>query len=172
MQCDRPGLPARRVLRYAVTQVNPSAPASGSGALAAITFKRLTSDVTTLKVISHDCLTARRDDPFDGAGRQGRLSTVRYAVPAAGLALSERGADRSGHLRPQQGGVQGFSARFSAGLPYVRGRLQADDSCLPPTIRSHRMNHTLDHPRRPRLVPGSGRSPGRDLVARARPVVR
>ena len=57
MQCGRsrgPGLPARRDLRYAVTQVNSSAPASGSGALAAITFKRLTSDVTTLKVITHD----------------------------------------------------------------------------------------------------------------------
>jgi hypothetical protein len=49
-----PACPLAGILRYAVTQINPSAPASGSGALAAITFKRLRPDVTTLEVITHD----------------------------------------------------------------------------------------------------------------------
>jgi hypothetical protein len=42
------------VIRYALTQVNPSVPASGSGALAAVTFKRLSPDVTTLKILTHE----------------------------------------------------------------------------------------------------------------------
>ncbi len=46
--------PTAGIVRYAVTQVNPSAPVSGSGAVAAVTFKRLTPDVTTLRIIAHD----------------------------------------------------------------------------------------------------------------------
>lgn len=49
-----PACPAAGVVRYAVTQVNPSAPASGSGAIAAVTFKRLRSEVTTLRITAHD----------------------------------------------------------------------------------------------------------------------
>jgi hypothetical protein len=49
-----PACPVAGILRYAVTQVNPSTPASGSGAVAAITFKRLRPDVTTLQVVTHD----------------------------------------------------------------------------------------------------------------------
>lgn len=49
-----PACPAAGVVRYAVTQVNPSAPASGSGAIAAVTFKRLSHDVTTLRITAHD----------------------------------------------------------------------------------------------------------------------
>ena len=73
-----PACPLAGVLRYAVTQVNPSAPASGSGALAAITFKRLTSDVTTLTVIAHD-LSDRYGVMIPSTVQAGRveLSTVR-----------------------------------------------------------------------------------------------
>lgn len=42
------------VLRYAVTQVNPSVPASGSGPLAAVTFKRLTPGPTPLKIVAYE----------------------------------------------------------------------------------------------------------------------
>lgn len=47
--CPTPG-----IVRYAVTQVNPSTPVSGSGAIAAVTFRRLTPDVTALRIIAHD----------------------------------------------------------------------------------------------------------------------
>ena len=46
--------PTAGVVRYAATQVNPSAPTSGSGALAAVTFKRLTPGVTSLEFVTHD----------------------------------------------------------------------------------------------------------------------
>ena len=43
-----PASPTAGIIRYAVTQVNPSVPASGCGQVAAVTFKRLTPDVTPL----------------------------------------------------------------------------------------------------------------------------
>jgi len=42
------------IVWYVVTQVNPSTPASGSGALAAVTFKRLGPDSTPLTIVSHE----------------------------------------------------------------------------------------------------------------------
>lgn len=42
------------VIRYAVTQVNPSPPASGSGPLAAIRFRRLNPGTATLTFISQE----------------------------------------------------------------------------------------------------------------------
>jgi hypothetical protein len=49
-----PACPIPGIVRYAATQVNPSLPVSGSGALAAVTFKRLTPGVTGLKIVAHE----------------------------------------------------------------------------------------------------------------------
>ena len=67
-----PACPIAGIIRYAVTQVNPSTPASGSGALAAVTFKRLTSEVTTLKVITHD-LSDRNGVTIPSTTQDGRV---------------------------------------------------------------------------------------------------
>ena len=44
---------------YAAAQVNPSLPVSGSGPVAAVTFKRLRPDVTILTITGHDLADER-----------------------------------------------------------------------------------------------------------------
>ena len=63
------------IIRYAVTQVNPSVPASGSGPVAAVTFKRLTPDVTPLWIVTHD-LSDRYGVTISSTTQKGRVDLM------------------------------------------------------------------------------------------------
>jgi hypothetical protein len=66
---------------YAVTQVNPSAPATGSGALAAITFRRIAPGDAELR-ISYQELVTRSGQVIPAQAAEGRV-----LMPAPGHAL-------------------------------------------------------------------------------------
>lgn len=75
--------PIAGIIRYAVTQVNPSAPVSGSGALAAVTFTRLRSDATTLQIIAHK-LSDRTGVKISAVAQEGRVELpmlYRHCLP-------------------------------------------------------------------------------------------
>jgi hypothetical protein len=63
------------IVRYAVTQVNPSAPASGSGPVAAVTVKRLTPDATPLWIVTHD-LSDRYGVTIASTTQKGRVDLL------------------------------------------------------------------------------------------------
>lgn len=78
-----PGCPVAGVARYAVTQVNPSAPVSGSGPVAAVTFKRLKPGVAALTILTHD-LSDRDGIVIPSAAQDGRIelaSRVKLYLP-------------------------------------------------------------------------------------------
>ena len=74
-----PGCQVAGIARYALTQVSPAVPVSGSGALAAVTFKRLKPDVTPLQIITHE-LSDRNGATIPAAVQAGRveLAVMRY----------------------------------------------------------------------------------------------
>ncbi len=74
-----PACPIAGIVRYAVTQISPAAPVSGSGAVAAVTFKRLKPGVATLAVSTHE-LSDRNGVTIPSAVQDGRveLAVMRY----------------------------------------------------------------------------------------------
>jgi hypothetical protein len=63
------------IVRYALTQVNPSFPVTGSGPVAAVTFKRLKPDVATLTIITPD-LFDRNGVAIPSKAQDGRVDFV------------------------------------------------------------------------------------------------